>query len=241
LVKVDSRPPEIAFDANPRFVPCYSDTPKVTITYTDYSTPGGSAIIKREWNFGNGITPTKTGDTPTVQNIYINPGKYKVSLKITDAVGCIDSSSVPDFIVVGGPIGTYTFNPKKGCSPLEVFFQTFSQNSAKYVWDHGEGNVDTFTVDTHSYIYNEGKYYPRLFLIDSTLRCTYPLDTISAIEVLPLPKVNFSSTRQLICKDNFVSFLNTTPPHPTPILKWKWTFGLNDTNNLHKKEIILLA
>jgi gliding motility-associated-like protein len=232
LVKVDSRPPEIAFDANPRFVPCYSDTPKVTITYTDYSTPGGSAIIKREWNFGNGITPTKTGDTPTVQNIYINPGKYKVSLKITDAVGCIDSSSVPDFIVVGGPIGTYTFNPKKGCSPLEVFFQTFSQNSAKYVWDHGEGNVDTFTVDTHSYIYNEGKYYPRLFLIDSTLRCTYPLDTISAIEVLPLPKVNFSSTRQLICKDNFVSFLNTTPPHPTPILKWKWTFGLNDTSLL---------
>jgi gliding motility-associated-like protein len=229
-LKVNTKAPKIGFDGTPRVIACYKTQPPPLILFTDTSKPGGSPIVKREWNLGNSSnTITKIGkDSTKASTFYIRPGKYPVTLKITDSIGCTDSARIPDFIVAGGPYGSYSFTPNRGCNPITVDFTSTSPNAAAFVWDHADGTVDTITTYTHSYEYTrEGVYYPRLTMIDSTFTCDYGLDLIDSIVVLPLPKPDFGTSATVICQDGYITFTNQTAPHPYPIYDWKWKIGID--------------
>ncbi len=229
FISVLAHKPKIGFDGFPRNISCYSDKP--TVRLKDTSIVGSGPITSRIWHFGNGNSATITGKgNDTASLIYLKPGKYTVSLQIQDSIGCIDSLTAPDFVVAGGPSGTYSFSPTKGCMPLNVNFKVTTSNAVLFFWDHADGNVDSFTVDTHSYTYNAPRvYYPRLTLVDSSYSCFNGLDAIDSIEVLPLPQPDFSTNLNVICKNGFVSIHNQTAPHQSPITSWRWTFGPNDT------------
>lgn len=231
-VNVDARKPKIGFHATPRIIPCYKSQ-KNPIIFFDTTIIGASNVKSRTWTFGNGNTAIRVGDTArTVSAFYPKPGKYPVTLNITDGLNCKDSLGIADFIVAGGPNGNYSFTPGIGCNPTEIFFKVNSPNSALYIWDHADGNVDSFTVDSHSYTYTrEGIYYPRITLVDSTLTCDYGLDAIDSIVILPLPKPDFTTTQQLVCKGNIGNLVNTTPNHTSPIRSWKWVIGTKDSTN----------
>lgn len=229
-IKVNTLPPAIGFIASPRYLPCYLT--KTPIQFNDTTKPGGSPIATRVWDIGDGRGPIPTL-VNTYSAIYNRPGKFDVKLTVTDSVGCVSTVTIPEFIRAGGPVGSYTFNPRKGCNPLDVTFDVSSPNSALYIWDHADGNVDTFTTVQHTYQYNrDGVYYPRLTLVDSSLVCDYGLDIIDSIVVFPLPKPDFSVSRSIICKDNSTVFTNTSPAHPSPIVAWKWKFGTGDSSIL---------
>jgi PKD repeat protein len=226
-VKIDTRPPQIGFDASPRNIPCYKSN--TSVAFTDQSIPGGSAIIDWKWTFGD-----NTGaDTSAPSKIYFKPGRYPVTLTIKDSAGCVVTQNIPDFLVVGGPYGSFTFSPRRGCNPVEVFFSVSSPNAKYTIWDHADGNVDTIVNDTHSYIYDRpGVYYPRITLQDSSESCELGYDAIDSIVVFPLPNVNFDANLKLICKNSTVLFNNLTNPRPYPIYVWKWTFGTGDSSIL---------
>lgn len=229
---VNTKSPKVGFDGTPRVIACYKTQPPPLIIFTDTSKPGGSPIVRRDWNLGNSKnTITKLGkDSIKASTFYIKPGRYPVSLKITDEIGCTDSATIPDFIVAGGPYGSYSFTPNRGCNPVSVDFTSVSPNAAAFVWDHADGNVDTVSGYTHTYEYTrEGVYYPRLTMLDSTFTCDYGLDLVDSIVVLPLPKPDFEADAQIICKDGFVTFTNQTASHPYPINNWKWKFGPDDS------------
>jgi gliding motility-associated-like protein len=231
-VKVNTKAPKIGFDGTPRVIACYKTQPPPLVLFTDTSKAGGSPIVRRDWNLGNAMNIiTKIGkDSNKVSTFYIKPGHYPVSLKITDSIGCSDSTTIPDFIVAGGPYGSYSFTPNRGCNPIMVDFTSVSPNAAAFVWDHADGNVDTVTAYTHSYNYTrEGVFYPRLTMLDSTFKCDYGFDQIDSIVVLPLPKPDFTSDANVICRDGFITFTNQTATHPYPIPNWKWKFGMGDS------------
>jgi gliding motility-associated-like protein len=226
-IKIDTRPPIIGLDAAPRTVTCYLTHDE--ITFKDTSIRGGSGLATWSWTFGDNTTSAN----PTSKKYYLKPGKYPVSLAITDSAGCKDSLRIPDFIIVGGPYGSYTFNPRRGCNPVKVFFEIVSPNAKYSVWDHADGNVDTIRTDTHSYEYtNPGVYYPRLTLQDSSETCSFGYDAIDSIVVFPLPQPDFTSDRIVICKNTGALFSNTTPAHPYFINAWKWKFGTGDSSML---------
>ena len=229
MIPIKAKKPVLGFDGFPRNISCFTDKP--TVRLKDTSILGGGPIISRTWSFGNGNTATIPGKgNDTASLIYLKPGKYTVSLKIIDSVGCVDSLIAPDFVVAGGPMGTYSFTPNRGCMPLDVGFTVSSPNAALYFWDHADGNVDSFSVDTHTYRYTAPRvYYPRLTLVDSSLSCFNGLDAIDSIEVLPLPKPDFRSSQFVICKNGYITLNNTTPPHPSPINNWRWIIGDTDT------------
>lgn len=224
-IKIDTRPPQLAFDATPRNIPCYKSN--TTVKFTDLSIPGGSGLADWKWTFGD-----NTGaDTSAPSKIYFKPGRYPVSLTIKDSAGCVVTQNIPDFLVVGGPFGTYTFGPRRGCNPVEVFFQVSSPNAKYAIWDHADGNVDTIVSDTHSYVYNRpGVYYPRITLQDSSENCELGYDAIDSIVVFPLPNVNFDASQKLICKNSAIILNNLTAPRPYLITYWKWTFGTGDSS-----------
>lgn len=227
-VAVDTRPPQIGFDATPRNIPCYKSN--TTVKFRDTTVRGGNPIASWKWTFGDN-TGAEKNDTPS--KVYFKPGRYPVSLTIKDSAGCTQSLSIPDFLVVGGPFGSYTFSPRKGCNPVRVSFSVLSPNAKYSIWDHADGKVDTITTDTHSYVYNRvGVYYPRITLQDSTETCDLGYDAIDSIVVFPLPKVDFDADMKLICKNSSVLFSNLTNPRPYPINQWKWTFGTGDSSLL---------
>lgn len=71
----------------------------------------------------------------------LSGGTYVLTL-IDDNIPC----SVTDTIFVPtipDPIANATVNPETGCSPLLVTFTNTTQNAVEYVWDFGNGNVQT--------------------------------------------------------------------------------------------------
>lgn len=236
-ININTLPPAIGFIANPRYLPCYKT--KTPINFVDTTKPGGSPIAKRIWDIGDGRGPTQTL-TPTYSAIYNKPGKFDATLTVTDSVGCTSTLSLPEFINAGGPLGSYTFNPRKGCNPLDVTFNVSSPNAVLYIWDHADGNVDSFATQQHTYLYNrDGVYYPRLTLVDSSLVCDFGLDIIDSITVHPLPKPDFEVRKSIICKGNTALFSNKTPAHSYPILLWKWRFSHGDSSLLENPGNIL--
>jgi PKD repeat protein/uncharacterized caspase-like protein len=94
--------------ANFSVTPTSGNAP-LEVTFTDNSTnPLYKSPLYKWWNFGDG---TGTGSSAnTINHTYFNAGKYKVYLKVTNAVG--NNTSEPMCITVNKNF--YTFDPNNG-------------------------------------------------------------------------------------------------------------------------------
>jgi glucose/arabinose dehydrogenase/PKD repeat protein len=79
-------PPLAAFTMSPAGG---SGEAPLEIGFTDGSTPGTRPIASRTWNFGDGQTSTLQNPT----HIYQSPGRYTVTLSVTDTAGLSVSTS----------------------------------------------------------------------------------------------------------------------------------------------------
>jgi gliding motility-associated-like protein len=222
LIDVHNHRPQIGFFATPQTRACY--LPIVPVTLFDTTIVGTSAIASRIWRVGE-----NTSSLLTPAFIFSKPGKYNVTLTITDSAGCIDSLAIPDYIFLGGPIGTYQIAPKSGCIPLAVQFNVQSANALYRIWDFGNGLVDTIESPSFYYPYNDaGKSVPRLTLVDSSALCTYVFDAIDTLTVYPTPEVNFTYDKALVCYNTSVLFSNQTP-NKSAVSSWKWLINNSDS------------
>jgi PKD repeat protein len=62
----------------------------LTATFTDTSTDSDGTIVRRQWNFGDGVNSSSTSP----QHTYATPGTYTVQLVVTDNAGYTHSKSV---------------------------------------------------------------------------------------------------------------------------------------------------
>lgn len=223
---INTKQPVANFDANPKKLNCYK--PASVINFNDSSIAGAVGIRSYLWRFGDNTTSVLKNPS----KIYSAPGNYPITLEVTDSLSCKSIVTMPNFIVVGGPYGSYNFSPRSGCQPHQVTFNTSSPNAMFYIWDQADGKVDTFTTNTHQYIYtNPGIYYPRLTMVDSSGTCDFGLDAIDSITVYAIPNPAFSQNDTVICKNNIITFTNITPAHALPINIWKWHFGNGDSSS----------
>ncbi len=224
LLRIINKKPKAAFYAEPRSKSCYE--PIAPISLFDTSTIGTVPIAFWNWRIGNINSNLKN---PTIT--FNKPGNFDVSLTIMDELGCIDSLSIKDYLYLGGPIGTFNLAPTTGCVPHVTEFISTSPNAKYFIWDLGDGNIDTTLVGNFNYSYLQaGVYYPRLTLVDSNGTCTYGFDTIGAIVVNPLPEPNFIADKEVVCFNTTVNFTNTTS-NSTNINNWKWLFNNQDIYN----------
>jgi gliding motility-associated-like protein len=173
----------------------YSDTigsicpPLVVSFYSESDNKQGVPIVSYYWDFGDNTYSTQANPRKT----YTIPGKYTVTLSITDKLGCKDIQIIPELIVVDGPIGEYSFSPDKGCEPLTVSFKAKSEDpSNSYTWDLGDGYLSGNQNHFHTYTY-VSTFTPLLILSD-TNGCSYTLPPIGDINVYPLPQADFEAT-----------------------------------------------
>jgi gliding motility-associated-like protein len=223
IISVRNKKPVPGFYANPRQRACYF--PVLPMQLFDTTVLGSSGIKSRLWRFA-----ANSSDQVNPIFTITLPGKYDVSLTITDSAGCVDSLIMPDYIDLGGPRGSYNYGPKIGCKPLAVEFQVSSPNAKYLIWDHGNGLVDTMEAATDTYIYKDaGVYYPRLTLYDSSGVCAYSFDAIDSIIVYDTPKPDFVTDTTKICFNTSLTFENITP-NKDAVTAWKWRFNNEELN-----------
>lgn len=192
--------------------------PPLECDFTDMSKTFNSEIVKWEWDFGDG----NTSQLRNPRKLYLLPGSYDITLKVTSRSGCTATLKKPGYIIVKGPKGSYDFDRGSACLPHQVQFRGKTEDSASMEWDLGDGVVRQGNYFTHTYS-RRGKYIPAMILSD-TLGCKYTLPPIDTIEVFDYPQINLKADG-LCFHDAIRVSQNSLSNHDSSHLKFYWYFN----------------
>lgn len=156
------RDPIAAFEGAPLFATC----PPLLTELSNTSENATSFI----WDFGDG-SGTSFIDAPS--HVYTAAGTYDVTLMAEWTPTCIDTLTVPDYVVVEGPIADFSVDVVPTCLPQKITLSATSEEAYQYVWDYGNGVLDSVAGitmgDTIDYFYTEpGTYSPKLIVTNET-------------------------------------------------------------------------
>lgn len=211
-----------------------NNCPPFFATFIDTS----STISTWYYNFGDGSSTTFTSysNADTISHVYNESGIYDVTLIVKDVANCYDTLSIPDYVKVDGPLGTFTYDPKDGCAPLDVTFMPADiYNAATYTWIFGDGSA-VYTKDTVTHTYNQaGTFIPVLILEDSlnysmgdSVTCVFTIIPDSSLFISG-PLVDFDIVGEdTSCTGFSVTFVNYT--NQDSVDAWLWDFGDGTTS-----------
>lgn len=175
------------------------------------------------WNYGDGNSGFGGA---TVSHNYTLPGLYSVSLTITDTRGCISTITKPNLVRVWGPVANLSFTPAAGCNPLTVNFTDLTATDGvhpvtKWVWDFGDGNVQTYTTPPFNHLYTTSGFFTPVLTVTDSYGCSNTFT--SGVQVfVSHPKAIFSSPDTLTCVGKNVVFTNSS----TGVgVNYTWDFG----------------
>ena len=177
------------------------------------------------WDFGDG----STSNSPNPIHIYNTPGIYLSKLFVTGpGNNCFDS--VVQQIIVRGPIGSFTYSPLNGCSPLTVNFIATTPDNPSFIWDFNDGSIVNTTDSAISYTYTlPGAYLPKMILVDSG-GCQVPIEGVDTINVYGV-KTNFGYDGLPRCDLGLIQFSDSSIINDLSAV-YAWNFGDGGTSAL---------
>ncbi len=210
-------PPHANFTVSDTMSTC----PPLIAQFTNTSINGNDAT----WDFGDGSTSSSANPI----HIYNTPGTYFAKLFVTGpGNNCIDSFM--QRIIVRGPIGTFSYAPLNGCSPLTVNFTAISPDHPAYVWDFNDGSIINTPDSTISYTYTlPGAYLPKMILVDAG-GCQVPIEGVDTINVFGV-KTNFGFDGLPRCDLGTVQFSDSSIINDISSV-YAWEFGDGGTSAL---------
>ena len=208
--------PNADFTVDSTFASC----PPLPVNFTNFSTNASSYL----WDFGDNNAPS---DFENPSYVYITPGVFDVTLIAIRTAACQDTLVFDNLIVLDGPVGEYSLTPDTSCVPAVVTFVASSPETYIYMWDFGEGIIDTSATpilyDSVEYVYDSiGTYTPTLSLLNST-GCFRTLPVVSSVYVAGL-EVDFEASKTAICNDDPAISFTPTFDATEPITSVEWFF-----------------
>ncbi|MGZ8558430.1 MAG: PKD domain-containing protein [Chitinophagaceae bacterium] len=135
-----------------------------TVSFIDQSTSVSTNLVSWEWDFGDGTKQIFT--VPPYTHTYSKEGKYRVSLKVTDAAGCTDRYTLPSTLLVTNPlVGFRSDTVYCPGAPLQ-FVDTSSGAGLSYQWNFGDGNISNLQNPKNSYPSGDASYSVKLKIKD---------------------------------------------------------------------------
>ncbi len=176
-----------------------------------------------QWNFGDESGFSNLENPP---HVYTIPGSYDVTLVAIATENCRDTLVLEDLIQIDGPLGDLSFDTDSACIPAGVTFAGQSDGDYMYIWDFGNGIVDTSAIsasrDTISYTYIEiGNYVPKLILVNQ-IGCARAIESPDTIHLGSM-EIDFLATDTVLCDNSSATFFNITSSS-APILYQEWLF-----------------
>ncbi|MBL7836946.1 MAG: PKD domain-containing protein, partial [Bacteroidetes bacterium] len=190
--------------------------------------------VTYNWSFGNGTSSTLKNPTAKFQQAYVKDTIYKVQLKVTNWLGCKDST-VGSILVFPSPTSEFSVSTLEGCGPLSVNFTNLSRtnnnkpfSSLKHDWKFENGttskDVDPSATYTAS-AYTDTLYTVKL-KVTSANGCAN--SSVQTITVFPQPKIQFTPDKTSGCALLPVKFKNLSSPMDTgniDMMKFRWYSG----------------
>jgi gliding motility-associated-like protein len=191
--------------------PTHFCNPPGNVTFVNSST--GIGALTYVWTFGDGSGPS-TAASPT--HTYGSVGSYTVKLVVTNAAGCVDSLTIPNYIVISNLHAAFT-HPDTACVNTVVSFPNTSSAHLSSAWTYGDGGTGVTDAGSHSYG-AAGTYNVTLVIFDG-----YCHDTVThPIVILPAAIATFTITPAEACPaPATATFTATAPPGCT----FSWLFG----------------
>mgnify|MGYP003556339541 CR=1 FL=1 len=140
------------------------------VQFTDASDPGTGNIKSRLWTFGDALNSTSDQKNPVFS--YTTPGKYTVSLTITNTGNDSDTETKIDYIDVQpvGPTANFVASPRTVTAGQTVNFTDISDPGTSPIlswqWLFGDGASSPLQNPTH--VYNAAGMYS-VYLTVTTL------------------------------------------------------------------------
>ncbi len=196
------------------------------ISFKDLSsTDGNHAIIKWNWNFGDG-TIDSNGFQP-FNHYYQKAGEYKVALTVTDSYGCTDMISKAKSVIIAQPKADFLSADSISCTDKPIQFENLSTGyDLKYQWQFGDGISADLTNPQHTYS-NVGSYDIRLLVTDR-YGCVDSIKKQAYVQI-SFPKASFTVSDTLSsCPPLLVHFKNTSENYT----HLKYDFGDGNTSEM---------
>ncbi|MDX1478453.1 MAG: PKD domain-containing protein [Saprospiraceae bacterium] len=161
----------------------FSNCPPLVVNFSNLSA-NASVFL---WNFGDNSGASSLSDPA---HVYTRPGVFDVQLIAGFNAQCLDTLLRPEYIRLDGPEGEFSFEVDDTCLPVQASFVGTSVDLYDYIWDYGDGLLDSsetrVMIDSVSHVYEvPGAFVPRLILID-TENClrSFTSDTIFVRDVV---------------------------------------------------------
>lgn len=201
--------------------PLQSCTAPLNVHFNNTS-GGGSGSLTYFWDFGDGNTSTATNPNHT----YTASGSYDVTLIVNDALGCSDTLTLNNYVVIDQPVAGFN-GDQTVCLGSSVHFNNASSGYSTRLWDFGDGTTSTANNPNHTYA-AAGTYDVTLIVGNASL-CFDTLVIPNFVTVFPEPQVNFFASDTIACEVplavNFSGF-------GTNIVSWNWNFGDGTTDTV---------
>ena len=202
------------------------------ITNFQLQAPANMQFNNIIWDFGNGNT--SNDNNPTPQGVYTRPDSFDVKLIVVDNNNCTDTIFKPNYIIVSGPQGEFSFAPDFGCAPINITFTAKFKNTTTAIWDFGNGDtrLDNTLSNEVNYIYRrEGEYNPTLVLKDN-FGCTVNIISNKKVNIARL-YTSFKVDRTNVCdgsgKIEIQDSIYSSSNSPVKDFYWSYTDSTNTT------------
>lgn len=198
-----------------------STCPPLIASFTNTSVNAYQAT----WDFGDGSTSAAANPV----HIYNNPGTYIAKLYVSGpGSNCFDT--VYKQITVRGPVGTFSYAPLSGCSPLTVNFTAVTQDKPAFIWDFNDGTTTNTNDSLISYTYTlPGTYLPKMIMVDAS-GCQVPIEGVDTVHVYGV-KTNFGYDGLPRCDLGTIQFSDSSLINDVSAT-YAWEFGDGGTSAL---------
>ena len=198
-----------------------------TSVFTDISDGKGHAVVKWNWNFGDGSIDT----IQHPKHLYTTAKTDTIKLFVKTDKGCLSDTMIKTTIVHPLPTPGFTIsNPL--CEKRNITFTDTSKANVGTIiqWGWNMGNGHTYTFNTLPNPFNEvydttGNYDVKLMVINSK-GCKSDTSLPKQVIINPLPHVGFLLPE--VCLDDaFAQFTDTSKiaDGSQSAFGWAWNFG----------------
>jgi gliding motility-associated-like protein len=183
------------------------------LTFTDRSTSSQPPIQAWEWDFGDATTDSTTSPT----HIYGAPGVYTVTLVVTDAEGCRDTTGRSALV---GELPDPSFTVEPECLGFASQFDAGAPIAGEtYAWDFGDNGSSTQANPNYQYG-SSGDFIVQL-VVTNAFGCQDSSSDTS--QIYRLPVADF--TAEAACQGNLMTFDNQSSEGDFPLVAYDWAFG----------------
>jgi len=220
-IKIKGPEPDFRVSSQP---PCGS----ATVQFSNYST-----FVSRYYFL--------YGDLSGVDSNQINPHFYRFldysidsnvflpQIFAYDESGCV-ATEQQQVVLHRPPLIQVSVDTSAGCVPLHVQWQNNTQYATKYVWDFGDGTVDSTVQPGHTFTKASPQGSPYKINLEAIAPngCTSSASE-GLVTVYPLPILGIRAlTLQPACYQDTIHFAGTSD---LPLSQYQWDFGDGDLKN----------